>query len=211
MESILDEKVSIFKEKEALDTFLEKCKRSIPPITREDYWFRVFLELEASRVIKRLKPYATSSEIKVHADVRGRILEWKKEIDEMQSISEEWSSYSLSERILNHDLISKYDNMRRDIDYRYSLYETNAEYINFLEEVKKYSSVTSDNSKNLIKRNRKNKPVIQLHKLTGEVIKKYESIAEAALTVGSRYSSRISECCSGKCESACGYKWRYDT
>ncbi len=57
-----------------------------------------------------------------------------------------------------------------------------------------------------------NKPVIQIDKDTGKVIKEFESVSEAAKYLDMNYGkSRISNVCNGKKyrHSAYGYKWKF--
>lgn len=57
-----------------------------------------------------------------------------------------------------------------------------------------------------------NKPVLQLDKKTGEVIRCWECISDAERALGID-GSTISKCCKGKPhnKTAGGFKWRYDT
>lgn len=52
------------------------------------------------------------------------------------------------------------------------------------------------------------KPVLQLDKVTGEVIREWECSADACRELGLVKSS-ISACCNGKRNSAGGFKWRF--
>lgn len=52
------------------------------------------------------------------------------------------------------------------------------------------------------------KPVLQIDKKTGDVIRKYESVSEAAVKNGF-HQGNISWCCTGKRSEANGYIWRY--
>lgn len=66
-----------------------------------------------------------------------------------------------------------------------------------------------------LKGHRVNKEAIQksVYKLSlsGEILGEYQSMTEAAASVGKPQSfvARISECCKGKRDQACGYKWKY--
>lgn len=51
-----------------------------------------------------------------------------------------------------------------------------------------------------------NKPVLQLDKVTGEVIRRWDCAADAWREL-SIYNSSISACCLGKLNSAGGYRW----
>jgi len=55
------------------------------------------------------------------------------------------------------------------------------------------------------------KPVIQLDKVTGEEIARHDSLYSAAVSVGKskNFSGNISDCCSGKAKSSCGFKWKW--
>lgn len=53
------------------------------------------------------------------------------------------------------------------------------------------------------------KPVVQLDRDTGELISEYVSIGEAARSIGSKYDSGISRCCSGRRQTSKGYKWMF--
>lgn len=53
-----------------------------------------------------------------------------------------------------------------------------------------------------------NKPVLQLDKDTGEVIREWESATDASLKLGIN-NSHISACCRGKRNSAGGFRWRF--
>lgn len=56
----------------------------------------------------------------------------------------------------------------------------------------------------------KSKRVSQVDLLSGDVIKVFDSLAEANLSLGKKKSSgNISMCCSGKLKMAYGYKWKY--
>lgn len=55
-----------------------------------------------------------------------------------------------------------------------------------------------------------NKKVIQLDKITGEIIKIWDSISDAAEQVlGDKKNSRISAVCRGRAKSAGGFRWLY--
>ncbi len=55
-----------------------------------------------------------------------------------------------------------------------------------------------------------NKKVAQLDKITGEIIKIWDSISDAAEQIlGDKKNSRISAVCRGKAKSAGGFKWLY--
>lgn len=57
-----------------------------------------------------------------------------------------------------------------------------------------------------------NKKVIQIDKITGEIIKIWDSISDASeQVIGDRKSSRITAACKGKYKSAGGFKWLYFT
>lgn len=56
----------------------------------------------------------------------------------------------------------------------------------------------------------KSKRVSQVDLLSGDVIKVFDSLAEANLSLGKKKSSgNISMCCSGKLKMAYGYQWKY--
>ena len=57
-------------------------------------------------------------------------------------------------------------------------------------------------------RNAHNKPVLQLDKSTGEVIREWECASDAYRELGINFGS-ISKCCNGKLNSAGGFKWRF--
>ena len=50
-------------------------------------------------------------------------------------------------------------------------------------------------------------PVLQIDKVTGEVIARYPSTQKAGVAVGSLH---IGSCCLGKRKTAGGYKWKYE-
>ena len=52
------------------------------------------------------------------------------------------------------------------------------------------------------------KPVLQLDKQTGEVIRKWECAADVERELGFNHGS-ISACCHGKLKSAGGFKWQF--
>lgn len=52
------------------------------------------------------------------------------------------------------------------------------------------------------------KSVFQIDKNTNEIIKEYPSIAEAERQLGIS-NSHISECCNGKRNIVCGFKWAF--
>lgn len=56
------------------------------------------------------------------------------------------------------------------------------------------------------------KKVIMIDKLTNKDIKTFNSMAEAAESLGknSRRSCNISACCAGRSKTAFGYKWRLE-
>lgn len=51
------------------------------------------------------------------------------------------------------------------------------------------------------------KPVLQIDKHTGEIIREYSSMTEASKCTGIYYGS-INKCCNNITKSAGGYKWR---
>lgn len=55
------------------------------------------------------------------------------------------------------------------------------------------------------------KKVLQIDIATGQIIKEYNSIAEAAKAVGCKTSSNIGGCCRNKYgrKSICGYYWKF--
>lgn len=53
------------------------------------------------------------------------------------------------------------------------------------------------------------KAVFQIDSKTDEIIRKFESVAEAARTIGKAKGSHITEVCKGKYKTAYGYKWKY--
>lgn len=53
------------------------------------------------------------------------------------------------------------------------------------------------------------KPVFQIDVETNEIIKKFNSIADAARELGVSRGSHITEVCKGKNKTAYGYKWKY--
>lgn len=57
-------------------------------------------------------------------------------------------------------------------------------------------------------RNAHNKPVLQIDKMTGEVIRKWECSADVWRETGINYGN-ISECCNGKRKTASGYRWMF--
>ena len=57
-------------------------------------------------------------------------------------------------------------------------------------------------------RKARNKPVLQLDKATGEVIREWECAADAARELSINFRN-ISLCCSGKRKSAGGFKWKF--
>ena len=50
-------------------------------------------------------------------------------------------------------------------------------------------------------------PVLQLDKITGEIIARYPSTRQAGKAVGSMH---VGSCCLGKRKTAGGYKWKYE-
>ena len=56
-----------------------------------------------------------------------------------------------------------------------------------------------------------NKPVLQLDKKTGEVIRRFDGVREAARVAlnETKNPGRIVDCCNGKRKSFLGYGWRY--
>ena len=61
---------------------------------------------------------------------------------------------------------------------------------------------------NAVNKPETSKKVKQINKDTDEVIKVFDSIKEAAISTGSNNTSII-HCCSGKYNTANGYKWIY--
>lgn len=55
---------------------------------------------------------------------------------------------------------------------------------------------------------KKSKSVLQLDKVTGEVIREWPSTKEVQRQLGYAHTS-ISQCCNGKLNQAYGFKWRY--
>ena len=55
---------------------------------------------------------------------------------------------------------------------------------------------------------KKSKPVLQINKDTGEVIREWPSVIEVQRQLGYSQGS-ISNCCNGKLNQAYGFKWRY--
>jgi hypothetical protein len=56
------------------------------------------------------------------------------------------------------------------------------------------------------------KKVLQLDKVTGSVIRKFNSIRDAARAMGKKYGSTdIRRCCLGKYPSAYGFEWKFQT
>ena len=53
------------------------------------------------------------------------------------------------------------------------------------------------------------KAVLQIDKITGDVIKRFESIAEASEAMGTRNAGNIGLCCRGLRNQVAGYKWQY--
>ena len=53
-----------------------------------------------------------------------------------------------------------------------------------------------------------NKPILQLDKTTGEVIREWECTADVERELGI-YNANISKCCNGKRKSAGGFKWKF--
>lgn len=54
-----------------------------------------------------------------------------------------------------------------------------------------------------------NRPVYQIDKNTDEIISSYNSVAEAARSLGKQKESHICEVCNGIHKTAYGFKWRY--
>ena len=52
------------------------------------------------------------------------------------------------------------------------------------------------------------KPILQLDKTTGEVIREWECAADASIELGIKHAN-ISACCHGRCKSAGGFKWSF--
>lgn len=52
-------------------------------------------------------------------------------------------------------------------------------------------------------------PVLMIDKNTGETIKRFGSLIDAAHYIGKKKSCNIVSCCKGKLKSAHGYVWRY--
>ncbi len=53
----------------------------------------------------------------------------------------------------------------------------------------------------------RSRPVLQLDKNTGEIIKRFSSVKEAQMALGTSY---VSKCCRGKQNTTAGYKWKYE-
>lgn len=61
---------------------------------------------------------------------------------------------------------------------------------------------------------KKNKPIYQIDAKTGEIVKKYDSLAEATIAMEIElrkkvYDSNISAAAIGKRKTSCGYMWKY--
>lgn len=54
-----------------------------------------------------------------------------------------------------------------------------------------------------------NQHKVEKYTMDGEFVAEYESLNEAAKSVGKTHSGNISNCCSGKRNFAYGYKWKY--
>lgn len=65
------------------------------------------------------------------------------------------------------------------------------------------------NHKSLKNREDQSKPVLQIDRETGEIIREFPSIAEAARQINYPKSTLISTCCRNVRPSAYGYFWRY--
>lgn len=65
------------------------------------------------------------------------------------------------------------------------------------------------NHKSLKNREDQSKPVLQIDRETGEIIREFPSIAEAARQINYPKSTLISTCCRNVRPSAYGYIWRY--
>lgn len=78
---------------------------------------------------------------------------------------------------------------------------------------KKHSKETIKHLKEIAKQrdmSHCNKKVVQLDKITGEIIKIWDSISDAADQVlGNKKNSRISAVCRGRAKSAGGFRWLY--
>ena len=53
------------------------------------------------------------------------------------------------------------------------------------------------------------KKVLQLSKETEEIIQEFDSISEAAKSLGGKSVGSISDVCKGKRKTAYGYKWKF--
>ena len=52
------------------------------------------------------------------------------------------------------------------------------------------------------------RPVLQ-YTITGNFIKEYKSLREAAINIGAKSTAGIQSCCVGRLKSSMGYIWKY--
>lgn len=67
--------------------------------------------------------------------------------------------------------------------------------------------ITAERKREGIRKSR-NKPIFQLDKTTGEVIREWECASDVERELGIN-NANISACCRDKCKSAGGYRWRF--
>ena len=67
----------------------------------------------------------------------------------------------------------------------------------------------SSDYKNLKQKKQSKRPVAKLDKETGEVLETFESIADAARSLGLKKGNHITEACQGKLKVVCGFCWTY--
>lgn len=75
------------------------------------------------------------------------------------------------------------------------------------ETIKKLREIAKDRDMSIF-----NKKVIQMDKITNDIIKIWDSISDASEAIlGDRKSSRITAACKGRYKTAGGFCWRYDS
>ena len=67
----------------------------------------------------------------------------------------------------------------------------------------------SDEQKQKISQNMKNKRPVECYNLDNQLIGTFESASAAMRNIGCKSSANISHCCSGRCKTAYGYIWKY--
>jgi hypothetical protein len=200
-------------ENKVLEILREKCKRVLSLRTEEDYCYGLFLEAEGFLGISYIKLKETETKhIKVFARAFHMNMELKDQIDELQDICLKWNFASIEWKMLHVSLLDRYDFIRSNINKYYSEDIKRSDCKEFIEEIKIITRECFMNSLGITPKpllpNERKRAVYQLTK-EGVFLIKHESIAAAGKAVGTRHTSRISECCSGKHETACGYKWEY--